>query len=153
MRTTGSVLVVEIIYSCLRQHSGMRAVFLPLRTQRGQGRSLTTPDNPRYLLQAARGRRGPIGQTLLQTPVSVTCSANSIGVRKARFRASLPSEPDRRVSRIRLASRWFAAERSDERLAGTVWRAPFQRSELTLPSPQSRGVITMNLDLHRTLSV
>ncbi len=76
-----------------------------------------------------------------------------IGVRKARFRASLPSEPDRRVSRIRLASRWFTAERSDERLAGAVWRAPFQRSELTLPSPQSRGVITMNLDLHRTLSV
>jgi hypothetical protein len=27
-----------------------------------------------------------------------------------------------------------------------VWRAPFQRSELTLPSPQLRGVITMNLD-------
>ena len=70
----------------------------------------------------------------------------SIGVRKARFRASLPSEPDRRVSRIRLSSRWFAAERSDERLAGAVWRAPFQRSELTLPSPQLRGVITMNLD-------
>jgi hypothetical protein len=70
----------------------------------------------------------------------------AIGVRKARFRASLPSEPDRRVSRIRLSSRWFAAERSDERLAGAVWRAPFQRSELTLPSPQLRGVITMNLD-------
>jgi hypothetical protein len=37
MRTTEGVLVVEIIYSCIRQHSGMRAAFLTLYHKRARG--------------------------------------------------------------------------------------------------------------------
>ena len=42
---------------------------------------------------------------------SHSTQGHPIGVRKARFRASLPSEPDWRFSRIRLSGRWFTVKR------------------------------------------
>jgi hypothetical protein len=44
-----------------------------------------------------------------------------IGVRKARFRASLPSEPDWRFSRIRLSGRWFTVKRDRRLTHGLPW--------------------------------
>jgi hypothetical protein len=42
---------------------------------------------------------------------SLRANRDWIGVRKARFRASLPSEPDWQFSRIRLSGRWFTVKR------------------------------------------
>ena len=63
---------------------------------------------PPVIIRPARMRALPIETAFVRMTVVFS---SRIGVRKARYRASLPSEPDWRISRIRLSGRWFTDKR------------------------------------------
>ena len=90
------------------------------------GRISRRQGQQRLLRVPAREDTGPPGKY----------PSNPIGVRKARYRASLPSEPDWRVSRIRLSGRWF----TDKRGRRLMRRLPWWRIALAQRNKSSASV-------------